>query len=175
MTAVPRSFDVTSETAAGVAEVQKAFGDRSYWLARLAKYGGDSMTLESLEVGADGAIVVCTIQDLRRDILPGGIGRMLPGDTKIIRTERWQSASQGAVRGEFTISARGVPSSGSGTMLLAPVETASAAGSSLRVRGTLEVRIPVVGDRIERYIADLVVSEVPQMQRFTAEWIAGEA
>jgi hypothetical protein len=56
-------------------------------------------------------------------------------------------------------------------MLLTPVAT----GSSLRVRGMLEVRIPLVGGQIERFVADLIAKEVPQMQRFTAEWIAGEA
>jgi len=168
---VPRLFDVTSETAADVAAIWKAFQDKTYWLARLANYGGDSMTLESLEVGDDGTVLVRTIQDLRKGILPGSISRVLPGDTKIVRTERWWPASADEFHGEFTMSAHGVPSSGSGTMALEP----AADGSSLRIRGTLEVRIPVMGGRIERYIADLIAVEVPQMQQFTAEWIAGEA
>ncbi len=168
---MPRPFDVTAEAAAGVADVIAAFGDKNYWLARLAAYGGDSMSLDSLVAGPDGTVVVHTTQDLRQDMLPGGIGRLLPGDTKIMRTESWRPASRGEVHGEFTISARGGPSSGSGTMVLAPV----AAGSSLRIRGTVEVRIPVVGGRIERYVAELITKEVPQMQRFTAKWIAGEA
>lgn len=168
---MPRPFDVTTETAAGVADVIAAFGEKTYWLARLAAYGGDSMTLDSLVVDADGGIVVRTTQDLRQDMLPGAIGRMLPGDTAITRTESWRPATDGQVHGEFTIAARGVPSSGSGTMVLQPVP----AGSRLRVRGSLEVRIPMVGGRIERYVADLIAREVPQMQQFTAAWIAGEA
>ncbi|MCH9667524.1 MAG: DUF2505 domain-containing protein [Actinomycetia bacterium] len=173
---MPCSFDVTAEAVAGVAEVQKALRDRAYWLARLAKYGGDSMTLESLEVGDDGTTVVHTIQDLRGHMLPGGIGRLLPGDTQIMRTESWRSATDGGqVHGHFTISARGVPSSGSGTMVLKPTRADPALGSSLRIRGTIEVRVPLVGGRIERYITDLVAEEVPQMHRFTAEWIAREA
>lgn len=172
---MPRSFDVTTKTAAGVAEVHRVFRDRTYWLARLVEYGGDSMTLDSLEVGDDGTVVVRTTQDLRQDILPGSIGRILPGDTKIMRTEQWRPAAAGEVHGEFTISARGVPSSGSGTMVLEPSKIGSVDGSSLRIRGSLEVRIPFVGGKIERLVADLIVSEVPQMQRFTAEWIAREA
>ncbi|MCH9735103.1 MAG: DUF2505 domain-containing protein [Actinomycetia bacterium] len=168
---MPRSFDVTSETATGAPAVWKAFRDKAYWLARIANYGGDSMTLESLEVGEDGTVRVHTTQDLRKGLLPGSISRVLPGDTKIVRIERWRPASAGEFHGEFTMSAHGVPSSGSGTMVLKP----AADGSSLRIRGTLEVRIPVMGGRIERYIADLVAVEVPQMQQFTAEWIAGEA
>ena len=173
---MPCSFDVTAEAVAGVAAVQKAFRDKAYWLARLTEYGGDSMTLESLEVGADGSIAVRTTQDLRRDMLPGGIGRMLPGDPMILRTESWRPAPDSEqVHGEFSIAARGVPSSGSGTMVLEPRQIGSAVGSSLRIRGTLEVRIPLVGGRIERYIAGLIAKEVPQMHRFTADWIAGKA
>lgn len=172
---MPRSFDVTTEAPAGVADVLAAFSDREYWLARLAAYGGDSMTLDSLVVVADGTVVVRTAQDLRQDMLPAGIARMLPGDTTIMRTETWRPVGDdagGEAHGDFAISARGVPSSGAGTMVLGP----STAGSSLlRVRGSLEVRIPVVGGRIERYVVDLIAREVPQMQRFTAEWIAGEA
>jgi hypothetical protein len=168
---VPRPFDVTTETSAGVSDVVAAFSAQEYWLARLAAYGGDSMTLDSLVVDDDGGIVVRTTQDLRQEMLPGAIGRLLPGDTAITRTESWRPATDGQVHGEFTIAARGVPSSGAGTMVLQPVP----AGSRLRVWGSLEVRIPIMGGRIERYVADLIAREVPQMQQFTASWIAGEA
>lgn len=168
---MPRPFDVTTETSAGVADVVAAFSAEEYWLARLAAYGGDSMTLDSLVVDDDGGIVVRTTQDLRQEMLPGAIGRLLPGDTAITRTESWRPATDGQAHGEFTIAARGVPSSGAGTMVLQPVP----AGSRLRVWGTLEVRIPIMGGRIERYVADLIAREVPQMQQFTASWIAGEA
>jgi hypothetical protein len=167
---VPSEFDVTTETSAGVAAVQKAFGTRDYWLARLAKYGGDSMTLDSLSVDADGAVAVTTTQDLRQDMLPGGIARLLPGDTSITRTESWRPAGE-EMHGDFTVTARGVPSSGAGTSVLSPVP----AGSRLRVHGSLEVRIPLVGARIEKYIADMIVKEVPEMQQFTTEWIAENA
>ncbi|KMO83130.1 hypothetical protein BST22_22240 [Mycolicibacterium chubuense] len=168
---MPRPFDVTTETSAGVSDVVAAFSAQEYWLARLAAYGGDSMTLDSLVVDDDGGIVVRTTQDLRQEMLPGAIGRLLPGDTAITRTESWRPATDGQVHGEFTIAARGVPSSGAGTMVLQPVP----AGSRLRVWGSLEVRIPIMGGRIERYVADLIAREVPQMQQFTASWIAGEA
>ncbi|WNG85161.1 DUF2505 domain-containing protein [Mycobacterium sp. ITM-2016-00317] len=168
---MPRSFDLTTEAPAGVADVLAAFGLREYWLDRLAAYGGDSMRLDSLDVAQDGTVAVRTTQDLRADMLPGAIARVLPGDTKIMRTETWRPAVDGRAHGDFSITARGVPSSGSGTMLL----TAAGSGSVLRVNGTLEVRVPMVGGRIERYVADLIGKEVPQMQRFTAEWIDGRA
>lgn len=168
---MPRSFDVTTETSAGVAAVRLAFGDRDYWLARLAAYGGKSMVLESLDVDSDGGISVTTSQDLRPSTLPGIFARVLPADLKIVRSESWRPADNGEVHGDVTIAARGVPGSGAGTTVLKPV----ADGSSLRFTGTLEVRIPVVGGRIEQFIANLIAKEVPEMQRFTTEWISQNA
>ncbi|TRW82369.1 DUF2505 domain-containing protein [Mycolicibacterium sp. 018/SC-01/001] len=167
-----RPFDVSAEASAEVDAVFAAFARKDYWLARLAAYGGDSMTLDSLTVAPDGSVVVQTTQDLRQDMLPGQLGRMLPGDTSITRRESWRRGTDaGEVHGEFHITARGVPSSGSGTMVLQAIP----AGSRLRVRGTVEVKIPLVGGRIESYVADLIAKDVPQMQQFTADWIAGEA
>lgn len=168
---MPRSFDVTTETSAGVAAVQSAFCRQDYWIARLAAYGGDSMSLESLDVDPLGAVAVMTSQDLRPDGLPGMFSRVLPKDLRIIRTESWRPSDDGEVHGQVTIAAHGVPGSGKGTTVLKPVP----AGSSLRFRGTLEVRIPLVGGRIEQFIADLIAKEVPEMQRFTTEWISEHA
>ncbi len=168
---MPRSFEVTTETSAAVAAIHSAFGDRDYWLARLAEYGGDAMTLTSLVVDPDGTAAITTSQDLRHNNLPGLFTRVLPADLKIVRTETWRPAERGEVHGEVTIAAHGVPGSGSGTTVLKPVS----AGSQLRFTGTLEVRIPLVGGRIEQYIADLIAKEVPEMQRFTTEWISENA
>lgn len=168
---MPRSFDVSTEASADVPAVLSAFGERAYWLARLAAYGGDSMNLDSLVVDADGAVAVATSQDLRHDVLPAVIARALPGDTKILRTESWRPAGDGQVHGEVTIAARGVPGSGAGTTVLEPVS----GGCRLRFRGTLEVRIPLVGGRIEKYIADLIAKEVPEMHRFTSDWVSAHA
>ncbi|OKH75516.1 hypothetical protein EB72_10080 [Mycobacterium sp. SWH-M1] len=167
-----RPFDVSAEARAAVPDVLAAFATREYWLARLAAYGGDSMTLDSLTVESDGGVVVQTTQDLRQDMLPGQIGRMLPGNTSITRRETWRPGGDAEeAHGEFEITARGVPSSGSGTMVLQAIPT----GSRLRVCGTVEVRIPMMGGRIERYVAELIARDVPQMQQFTASWIAEEA
>jgi Protein of unknown function (DUF2505) len=52
--------------------------------------------------------------------------------------------------------------------VLAPMSN----GSSLRFTGTLEVRIPLVGGQIERYIGGQIADEIPDVQRFTTKWIS---
>ena len=45
---MPRSFEVSFESPATVEEVHAAFGNRDYWLDRLAAFGG-AKSLDSLE------------------------------------------------------------------------------------------------------------------------------
>lgn len=165
---MPRSFDVSTETPASVEAVHSAFGHEQYWLARLAAFGGESMTLDSLVVGADATVAVATTQDLRHDLLPGPLGKFYSGDLKILRTETWRPDDNRQVRGEVTIAARGVPGSGIGSAVLAPMSN----GSILRFTGILEVRIPLVGGQIERYIGGQIADEIPDVQSFTTKWIS---
>ena len=165
---MPHRFDVTAEASVGTHDVTAAFAQESYWLARLA-FGDDATTLDSLEVDPGRSIVVRTTQDLRRSMLPPSLGRMLPGNAAITKTESWRTPLDGTSHGEFSIVARGVPSAGSGTMLLQPMS----AGSQLRVQGAVHVRIPVVGGQVERFVTDLISRDVLRMHQFTADWIAG--
>ena len=165
---MPKSFDVSTETTATVEAIHSAFGLERYWLDRLAAYGGDAMTLDSLVVGSDGTVDVATIQDLRHDMLPGPLGKVFSGDLLVLRKETWRSTDRGEVHGEVAITAVGAPASGAGAAVLAPV----ADGSRLTFTGTLEVRIPLVGGTIEKYLGGQIADEIPGVQRFTTEWIA---
>lgn len=166
--AVPRSFEVTTETAASVASVHSAFAIEDYWIDRLAAYGGDAMTLDSLTVDAGGTVVVITTQDLRHDVLPGPLGKVFSGDLKVVRQEIWRSTDADEVHGDVRITAFGAPASGTGTAVLAPTPV----GSRLTFTGSVAVRIPLVGGSLEKYIGGQIVDEVPAVQRFTTDWIA---
>ena len=54
---MPRSFDIVTESPASVEQVHAAFSREDYWLARLVAFG-DSSTLDSLIVDADGTVTV---------------------------------------------------------------------------------------------------------------------
>lgn len=168
---MPRPFDVRTDSPASVETIHSAFGNEAYWLARIAEFGGGATTLDELTVDPACNIAVATTQDLRHDVLPGLLAKVFPGDLKILRTETWRLADDHRVTGEVTIAASGVPGSGIGAALLAPEPD----GSSLSLSGTVEVRIPLVGGRIEKYICDQIVVEIPQLQRFTSEWISQNA
>ncbi|PRC46199.1 DUF2505 domain-containing protein, partial [Mycobacterium sp. ITM-2017-0098] len=116
------------------------------------------------------AVDVATTQDLRNDLLPGPLSKAFRGDLTVVRAETWRRGEH-TVQGEVTISASGVPGSGVGAAVLEPISE----GSRLTLTGTLEVRIPLVGGRIEKAIADQIVAELPQLTRFTSDWISQNA
>jgi Protein of unknown function (DUF2505) len=116
-------------------------------------------------------VAVATTQDLRHDLLPGVLAKVFPGDLKVVRKETWRPIDGRRVGGDVSITASGVPASGVGSAVLAPI----ADGSRLRFAGTLQVRIPLVGGKIEEYIAGQIAEEIPELQRFTTNWISEHA
>ena len=159
------------EFPASVEQVHSAFSDEDYWLARLAAFGG-STTLDSLIVDADGTVTVTTTQDLRHDGLPGVVAKVFPGDLKILRKETWRPiGGRRVTRGGQCRGARGAGIGPWRGAVLAPRGN----GSRLRFTGTVEVKVPLVGGKIESYIAGQLAEQIPAIQRFTTAWITEHA
>ena len=163
---MPDSLDLVVEFPASVEQVHSAFSDEHYWLARLAAFGG-STTLDSLIVHADGTVTVATTQDLRRQALPSVAAKVFPPDLKILRKESWRPIGDRRVSGKVTVSAPGALGSGRADALLAPTHD----GSRLRFTATMEVKVPLVGGKIESYIGGQLAEQIHAMQRFTTAWI----
>ena len=163
---MPGSLDLVVEFPASVEQVHSAFSDEDYWQARLAAFGG-STTLDSLIVHADGTVTVATTQDLRRHALPRVAAKVFPGDLKILRKETWRPVGGRRVSGEVTVSTPGALGTGRADALLAPTQD----GSRLRFTATMEVKVPLVGGKIESYIGAQLADQIHAMQRFTIAWI----
>jgi Protein of unknown function (DUF2505) len=165
-----RSFDLLAESPASVEQVHSTFKDEKYWLERLAAFGGIG-TLESLIVGPDDTVAVTISQDLRHDLLPGLLARVYRADLAVLHKETWIPINGGQVRGEISFSARGAPGSGIGKALLAPVQN----GSRLKFNARVEIKVPLVGGTIERFVGGHVVKGIAATHRFTTDWITGNA
>jgi Protein of unknown function (DUF2505) len=165
-----RSFDLLAESPASVKQVHSTFKDEKYWLARLAAFGGVG-TLESLIIGPHDTVAVTIIQDLRHDVLPGLLAKVYPADLAVLHKETWIPINGGQVRGEISISVCGAPGSGIGQALLAPVEN----GSRLKFNARVEIKVPLVGGTIERFVGGHVVKDIAATHRFTTDWITGNA
>jgi len=170
---MPRSFDMSTDYGVTVEEVLRAFSDEEYWLARLADSGADDTTLDSMQLGGpsgtDGSIDVITTQVLRSDRLPGIITQFHRGDLRIRREEKWEPVTNGSATATITGSILDAPASLTGTAVLEPVTETG--GARLKLRATVEVRIPLVGGKLENFVGNQLVELLIAEQRFTTTWI----
>ncbi|MEW5809460.1 MAG: DUF2505 domain-containing protein [Actinomycetota bacterium] len=165
---MPRSFDMAAEYGGTVEQVHRAFSDEEYWLVRLEDSGADHATLDEMTVGADGGLRIKTTQTLRADRLPAVVTQFHRGDLSFVREERWAPVVDGRTTGTVTGSIPGAPAGLTGSAVLAP----AAPGSRLALTATVEVRVPLVGGKIENFIGHQLVDLLIAEQRFTTVWIA---
>jgi hypothetical protein len=165
-----RSFDILTESPASVEQIHAAFGREDYWLARIAADGA-AITLDSLIVDADGTVIVRTTQHLARQLLPGLVARLVTGDLKILHSETWRPVGDRQVRGQVSVSAPGGLGSGRADGWLAPAGN----GSQFRFAMRVEVKIPMLGGKLEKSIGANLAENIPAVQRFTTTWIAEHA
>lgn len=164
---MPRSFDVLTDSPASVEQIHAAFGREEYWLARIAAGAADT-TLDSLVADADGTVTVRTTQHMGRQILPGLVAKFVTGDVKIVQTETWRPEADRQVRGHVSVSASGGLGSGHAETWLIPTDDG---GSQLRSALRVEVKIPLVGGKLEKSIGAGLAEGIPETLRFTTTWI----
>ncbi|MET0702089.1 MAG: DUF2505 domain-containing protein [Mycobacterium sp.] len=167
---MPRSFDISVDYEASVEQVLGAFADRQYWLARLADSGVDDATLDSLQANDDGGVAVATTQVLRSDRLPGVVAQFHRGDLSIERRETWTPVTDGQATATVDGAITGAPVSLTGAATL--TEKGPGGGARLDFHVSVDVRIPLVGGKIERLIGGQLVDLVIAEQRFTTTWLA---
>jgi Protein of unknown function (DUF2505) len=168
---MPRSFDMAAEYGGSVEQVHRALSDERYWLARLTDSGADVYSLDSMDVDADGGIDIVTTQTLRADRLPGVVTQFHRGDLSFVREETWSPVRDGQATATVKGSINGAPATLSGTAVLRP----SDGGSRLEFAVQVEVRVPLVGGKIENFIGGQLVDLLIAEQRFTTVWITENA
>ncbi|OBG94078.1 hypothetical protein A5698_17580 [Mycobacterium sp. E136] len=168
---MPRSFDMAAEYGGTVEQVHRAFGDERYWLARLTDSGADMYSLDSMVLDEQGGIDVVTTQTLRADRLPGVVTQFHRGDLSFVREEAWTPVLDGKATAKVKGSIPGAPASLTGTAVLSP----AGSGSRLELTVEVEVRVPLVGGKIENFIGGQLVDLLIAEQRFTTQWIAENA
>lgn len=165
---MPRSFDMATTYEGTVERVHSAFRDEHYWLARLADSGADDARLDDLQLLPDGGVEVATTQVLRAFRLPGIVTQFHPGDLAISRSERWGAVTSGKASGQVEGEIAKAPVALNCSVELGP----SAKGARLSIHATVEVRIPLIGGKLENFIGSQLFNLLVAEQRFTSAWIA---
>jgi hypothetical protein len=91
------------------------------------------------------------------------------GDLRVRREEKWAPITDGAATATVTGAILDAPATLSGSAVLEPVPESG--GARLRLRATVEVRVPLVGGKLENFIGNQLVELLIAEQRFTTMWI----
>ena len=166
---MPRSFDMATEYQGTVTQVHDAFCDRNYWEARLADSGADEAILDAFRIGHDGGVDVVTTQVLRADRLPGMIHQFHRGDLYIRRAETWTGLRDDNARATVASSIEHAPVTLNGEARLTPLDRRAL----LAFQATVEVRIPLVGRKMENFIGTQLMNLLTNEGEVTTRWIAG--
>lgn len=162
-----RHIEHSAQYPRPVATLHAALTDEGYWQARLKEVGGPGATFESLTVG-DGTIDVVLKQSVPAEHLPSVVTSIRPGDLIIRRTESWGPLQGDRAQGTFSAEVEGAPGRLRGTMTL----SADGTGSELVMDGDVEVKIPLIGGKIESVIAGQVLELLDAEEDFTGQWVA---
>lgn len=158
--ATPLAF--TARYTYSVEAVRAAFSDEQYWKARLEEVGGPGARLDSFF--SDGNTVKAQlVQSIPADQLPPAITAVRPGDLAIPRTETYSGTS-----GTVEAYVDGAPAKVNATISL----TADGTGSTATVDGTIEVKIPLFGGKIEAAISEHLLELLNNEAAFTEQWLA---
>lgn len=149
--------------------VHAAFVDPRYWHTRLAEVGGPGAAVENVETG-DGTLDLTAHQAIPADQLPSVVTSIRPGDLVIRREESWGPIAGDRSQGRFSARVDGMPGHVEGTLTL----IGDGDGSTVVIEGTVEVKIPFLGAKIEGMIVDELVGLFDAEQRFTTGWLDGK-
>jgi len=111
---------------------------------------------------------VVTTQVLKADRLPGIVHQFHRGDLHIRRAETWTGLSDDAAEATVASSIEHAPVELNGEARLAPLDQRA----RLAFRATVEVRIPLVGRKMENFIGTQLMTLLHNEQQFTTRWIA---
>jgi len=170
LTAMAHSFEMVTEYECDVEQVHRAFGQEPYWLAWLVNADVDDASLDSIRVGTDGAVEVSSTQSVPRDQLPGIVAQLHKGQVQIVREESWAPIANGEAKGTITGTVPGAPVTLSGTGRLAPKPDGQ--GAQLKAQITIEVRIPLVGGKVEKFLSNELTGMLSARTDFTNVWIS---
>ncbi|MFD6859001.1 DUF2505 domain-containing protein [Rhodococcus sp. NPDC060090] len=149
------------------AAVHAAFVDPQYWNSRLAEVGGPGAEVENIQTG-DNTIELDLRQSIPAEHLPVMVTNIRPGDLVIRRHEAWERLDGDRAQGRFSAGVEGMPGTVEGTLALLPDD----AGSLVLIEGTVEVKIPFLGAKIEGMIVNELVGLFDSEKTFTADWLA---
>ncbi len=144
------SVKSTCESSGDVATVFRTL-TAATWADHKARELNDGSRVVRREERPDGGVLFAVSRQLP-DGVPGFLERFLPHDGRVLHTDDWAPAEGDARRGVWHVEVPGAPARLGGTMRIDPLPT----GSRYTIEGEVEVGVPIIGGKAERFIAGMV-------------------
>lgn len=158
------------EYNADVATAFETITDPAYQQEQLAASGATDVRIEQNTGGGQAGTLHQTIQQTVTVDVPGFAKKVLPSTNVVTQTEDWAAAGpDGSRTGTVRVSSKGLPADISGTMTLAP----SGAGCTHSIDLHVKVSIPLIGGKLEKFIAESAGRDTEQRCRFNQERLRG--
>ena len=144
-----------------IAAVREALRTERYWTDRIAAVGGPDARFVSLSVDGE-RVRVEVVQTIPADALPPAVTSVRPGDLVIPRVETWAGTT-----GSFEARVQDAPAEVTGTI----TATEESGGAVAEISGTIEVKVPLFGRKIEEVIGERLTELLAEETEFTNRWI----
>ncbi|GAB3585274.1 DUF2505 domain-containing protein [Amycolatopsis endophytica] len=155
-----------AEYAQGVAEVFAAETSEEALTARLAEIGGKNSALLSHSADADGARYTLR-QGIEAEKLPQIVRKLQPGDLYVDREHTFTRGGDG-----YTGTAKATVSGMPGEITARTEIRPAGEGTVVETRGEVKVKIPLVGGKLESFVAGELTKLLAREAQFSAEWLA---
>lgn len=133
--------------------------------ARLADMGGDNSALLEYTPSADG-VRFHLRQGVGADRLPSAVRTLHRGDMAVDRRETWQIAGE-TRSGQAEATVSGVPGE-----INARTELSAVGGKTrLQITGEVKIRIPLIGGKLEDFVAGQITALLKREAEFAAQWL----
>ncbi|BBY43567.1 DUF2505 domain-containing protein [Mycolicibacterium celeriflavum] len=165
-----RRFECSVESSVSLQQIHAAFSERDYWLENIAPHS-ETTELDSFTVDPNGDVRLRVVQDLRNAVLPGVLAKLYPRGLELVQDETWILDRGEEVRGEVHVHARGAPGSAHSTVVMVPTHN----GERIKCSGTIKVKVPIVGGKLESHFGRHLADQTPEMLRMVMAWIKENA
>ncbi|NIH85906.1 DUF2505 domain-containing protein [Amycolatopsis granulosa] len=154
-----------AEYAYGVSEVFRAETGEEALKARLAEIGGKNSALLSHSADENGARYQLR-QGIEADKLPPIVRKLQPGDLYVDREHTFTRDGDG-----YTGTARATVSGMPGEITARTEIRPAGDGTVVQTRGEVKVRIPLVGGKLESFVAAELTTLLAREAEFSREWL----
>lgn len=164
MTAMELRHEVTY--AASAAEVFAMLADPAFRRKSAAAMGVVSadVSITPAAIGEGMRVQIDQVQPTTG--VPGFAKKFAGKTTRAVQVEEWSTARQATI----SIETPGKPTSITGTLVLE--ESGDVTAETMRAQ--VKVKVPLIGGRLERLMADLVAAGMDKEHAVGAAWLRGE-